>query len=153
MRLGLEMLSLEVRIAGTRGVDRRMPASSTATPFKRNNLNNNSINKQQISNISLTKKSHSLPGLPSGSKAGPTGYVSGFVPGGPPLKQQETICVHMYIRYTIYDICISMSVHRGCLVLSGFQRELRGSQGVGVASHKWFDRALLSFLYMFKPSC
>ena len=32
-------------------------------------------------------------------------------------------------------------------------RELRVSQGVGVASDDWFDRVLLSILHMFKPSC
>ena len=41
----------------------------------------------------------------------------------------------------------------GGLKTSTFQRELRGSQGVGVVSNSWFDRALLSVLYMFKPSC
>ena len=34
-----------------------------------------------------------------------------------------------------------------------FQRELRGSQGMGVVSDNWFDCVLLSILYMFKPSC
>ena len=29
----------------------------------------------------------------------------------------------------------------------------RGSQGMGIVSNNWFDRGLLSILYMFKPSC
>ena len=33
-----------------------------------------------------------------------------------------------------------------------FEGELRGSQGTGVVSDNWFDRVLLSILYMFKPS-
>ena len=33
------------------------------------------------------------------------------------------------------------------------QRELRGSQGMGVVGNSWFDRALLSIAYMFRPSC
>ena len=33
------------------------------------------------------------------------------------------------------------------------QRELRGSQGIGVVSDKCFDRVLLSVLCVFKPSC
>ena len=34
-----------------------------------------------------------------------------------------------------------------------FQGELRGSQGMGVVSNSWFDRALLSVLYMSEPLC
>ena len=33
------------------------------------------------------------------------------------------------------------------------QRELRGSQGMGVASSNWFDRVLHNFFTLFKPSC
>ena len=31
--------------------------------------------------------------------------------------------------------------------------ELRGAQRMGVGSNNWFERALLSTLYMLKPSC
>ena len=34
-----------------------------------------------------------------------------------------------------------------------FWKELRGSQAMGVVSNSWFDRALLSVLCMFRPSC
>ena len=34
-----------------------------------------------------------------------------------------------------------------------FQRELRGSRGMGVVSNNWFDRVLLSILCIFEPSC
>ena len=30
---------------------------------------------------------------------------------------------------------------------------IKGSQGMGVESNHWFDRVLLSILYMFQPSC
>ena len=33
-----------------------------------------------------------------------------------------------------------------------FQRELRGSQGMGVVSSSWFHRGLHPVIYMFKPS-
>ena len=33
------------------------------------------------------------------------------------------------------------------------KREQRGSQGMGVVSNNWFDRAVLSIIHMFQPSC
>ena len=33
------------------------------------------------------------------------------------------------------------------------ERELRGSQGMGVVLNNWFDHVFLSILYRFKPSC
>ena len=33
------------------------------------------------------------------------------------------------------------------------EREIRGSQRMGVVSNNWFDRVLLLVLYVFKPSC
>ena len=45
----------------------------------------------------------------------------------------------------VYTCCCGLSV---C-----FQRELRGSQGLGVVGNNWFDCGLPSLVYTFKPSC
>ena len=46
------------------------------------------------------------------------------------------VCVYVYIYIYIY-------IHT-------YIRELRGSQGMGVASNNWLDRVLLSSLYMLR---
>ena len=59
------------------------------------------------------------------------------------LSNSLSLYIYIYIYVYIYIY----------IYICFFQRELRGSRGMGVVSSNSFDRALLSVLYMLKPSC
>ena len=65
------------------------------------------------------------------------------------------ICVSGFLGFPRFPrISSSLFDFRALPLLSSFWGEgLKGSQGMGVVSNDWPDRALLSILYMFKPSC